>query len=142
MACGYRISVLHRLPKPDRRVRLPLTAVFKHITKTFLEKTMNPFDMVKNLAGMQSQLKAAQEKLSKLEAEGSSGGNMVQVTVNGKFELVDIKLDPICVDNRDVPMLQDLIKAAHHAALEKIQDEIKNQLGPMVAGMNIPGMGA
>lgn len=103
---------------------------------------MNPFDMVKNLAGMQSQLKAAQEKLAELEAEGSSGGNMVQVTVNGKFELVDIKLDPICVDNRDVPMLQDLIKAAHHVALEKIQDEIKNQLGPMVAGMNIPGMGA
>ena len=102
---------------------------------------MNPFDMVKNLAGMQSQLKAAQEKLAELEAEGSSGGNMVQVTVNGKFELVDIKLDPICVDNRDVPMLQDLIKAAHHATLEKIQDEIKNQLGPMVAGMNIPGMG-
>lgn len=102
---------------------------------------MNPFDMVKNLAGMQSQLKAAQEKLAELEAEGSSGGNMVQVTVNGKFELVDIKLDPICVDNRDVPMLLDLIKAAHHAALEKIQDEIKNQLGPMVAGMNIPGMG-
>ena len=102
---------------------------------------MNPFDMVKNLAGMQSQLKAAQEKLAELEAEGSSGGNMVQVTVNGKFELVDIKLDPICVDNRDVPMLQDLIKAANHAALEKIQDEIKNQLGPMVAGMNIPGMG-
>lgn len=141
MVCGYRISVLHRLPKPDRRVRLPLTACFQHITKTFLEKTMNPFDMVKNLAGMQSQLKAAQEKLAELEAEGSSGGNMVQVTVNGKFELVDIKLDPICVDNRDVPMLQDLIKAAHHAALEKIQDEIKNQLGPMVAGMNIPGMG-
>lgn len=72
---------------------------------------MNPFDMVKNLAGMQSQLKAAQEKLAELEAEGSSGGNMVQVTVNGKFELVDIKLDPICVDNRDVPMLQDLIKS-------------------------------
>lgn len=142
MVCGYRISVLHRLPKPDRRVRLPLTACFQHITKTFLEKTMNPFDMVKNLAGMQSQLKAAQEKLAELEAEGSSGGNMVQVTVNGKFELVDIKLDPICVDNRDVPMLQDLIKAAHHAALEKMQDEIKNQLGPMVAGMNIPGMGA
>lgn len=142
MTCGYRISVLHRLPKPDRRVRLPLAACFQDILKIFLEKTMNPFDMVKNLAGMQSQLKAAQEKLAELEAEGSSGGNMVQVTVNGKFELVDIKLDPICVDNRDVPMLQDLIKAAHHAALEKIQDEIKNQLGPMVAGMNIPGMGA
>ena len=44
---------------------------------------MNPFDMVKNLAGMQSQLKAAQEKLAELEGEGSSGGYMVQLTVNG-----------------------------------------------------------
>ncbi len=101
---------------------------------------MNPFDMVKNLAGMQNQLKEVQAKLGEVEATGSSGGNMVQVTVNGKFELVDIKLAPICVDNRDIPMLQDLIKAAHHAALEKIQEEIKNQLGPMMAGLNIPGL--
>ncbi|MGN0729426.1 YbaB/EbfC family nucleoid-associated protein [Treponema sp.] len=103
---------------------------------------MNPFDMMKNLAGMQSQFKAVQEKLAELEAEGSSGGNMVRITINGKFEIVDIKLDPICVDNRDVPMLQDLIRAAHHAALEKMQEEIKAQLGPIMAGINIPGMGA
>ena len=103
---------------------------------------MNPFDLMKNLKDLQGTMNQMREDLKNLSVTGSSGGNMVQVTVNGKFELVDIKLDPICVDNRDVPMLQDLIKAAHHAALEKIQDEIKNQLGPMVAGMNIPGMGA
>lgn len=101
---------------------------------------MNPFDMVKNLAGMQNQLKAVQDRMSGLEATGSAGGNMVQITVNGKFEITDIKLDPVCVDNRDVPMLQDLIKAAHHAAIEKIQDEIKSQLGPMMSGLNIPGL--
>ena len=66
---------------------------------------------------------------------------MVSVTVNGKFEMIDIQLDPICVDNRDVPMLQDLIKAAHHAAITNMQEQIKGQLGPMVAGMNIPGLG-
>lgn len=88
--------------------------------------------MVKNIAGMQSQLKEAQEKLSQIEATGSAGGNMVQVTVNGKFELVSIQLDPICVDNRDIPMLQDLIKAAHHSALEKMQEEMKRQLGPLL----------
>ncbi|MBP3366598.1 MAG: YbaB/EbfC family nucleoid-associated protein [Treponema sp.] len=93
---------------------------------------MNPFEMVKNIAGMQSQLKEAQEKLSQIEATGSAGGNMVQVTVNGKFELVSIQLDPICVDNRDIPMLQDLIKAAHHSALEKMQEEMKRQLGPLL----------
>ncbi len=103
---------------------------------------MNPFEMMKNLGGLQNQLKEAQEKLGALRATGSSGGNMVQVTLNGKFELVDIKLDPICVDNRDVPMLQDLIIAAHRDAMEKVQSEVKGSLGPMLGGLNIPGMGA
>nr|WP_318711520.1 YbaB/EbfC family nucleoid-associated protein [uncultured Treponema sp.] len=101
---------------------------------------MNPFEMIKNLGGLQNQLKEAQEKLGVLRATGSSGGNMVQVTLNGKFELVDIKLDPICVDNRDVPMLQDLIIAAHHAAVENMQEKMKSELGPMLGGMNIPGL--
>ena len=101
---------------------------------------MNPFEMMKNLGGLQNQLKEAQEKLGALRATGSSGGNMVQVTLNGKFELVDIKLDPICVDNRDVPMLQDLIVAAHHAAVENMQEKMKSELGPMLGGMNIPGL--
>lgn len=101
---------------------------------------MNPFDMMKNLGGLQNQLKEAQEKFGTLRATGSSGGNMVNVTVNGKFEMVDIKLDPICVDNRDVPMLQDLILAAHHAAVESMQEKMKSELGPMLGGMNIPGL--
>lgn len=98
---------------------------------------MNPFEMTKNLAGMQTQLKNAQEQLSNITATGSSGGNMVVVTLNGKFELVDIKLDPICVDNRDIPMLQDLILSAFHDASQKIQEQIKSSLGPMLAGMNM-----
>ncbi|MCI7397528.1 YbaB/EbfC family nucleoid-associated protein [Treponema sp.] len=101
---------------------------------------MNPFEMMKNLGGLQNQLKEAQEKLGALRATGSSGGNMVQVTLNGKFELMDIKLDPICVDNRDVGMLQDLIVAAHHAAMENMQEKMKSELGPMLGGMNIPGL--
>lgn len=47
---------------------------------------MNPFDMMKNLGGLQNQLKEAQEKFGALRTTGSSGGNMVNVTVNGKFE--------------------------------------------------------
>ncbi|MBQ0039118.1 MAG: YbaB/EbfC family nucleoid-associated protein [Treponema sp.] len=101
---------------------------------------MNPFEMMKNLGGLQNQLKEAQEKLGALRATGSSGGNMVQVTLNGKFELMEIKLDPICVDNRDVGMLQDLIVAAHHAAMENMQEKMKSELGPMLGGMNIPGL--
>ena len=101
---------------------------------------MNPFDMVKNLAGMKDQLEKAQEQLAELRATGSSGGNMVNVTINGKFEMVDIKLDPICVDNRDVPMLQDLIRAAHHDAMDKMQETIKSQMGPLLSSMNMPNI--
>ena len=101
---------------------------------------MNPMDLMKNLGNIQDTMNKAKEELEKLRATGSSGGNMVQVTINGKFEILDIKLDPICVDNRDVPMLQDLIKAAHHAAMDKMQDLIKASAGPLLNGINIPGM--
>ena len=53
--------------------------------------------------------------------------------------MLSIKLDPLCVDNRDVPMLQDLIVAAHHDAMSKIQEEIKDRLGPMIG--SFPGLG-
>lgn len=104
---------------------------------------MNPFDMIKNLGNLNNlkeQLEQTKNQLADIRATGSAGGNMVRVTLNGHFEIVDIFLDPICVDNRDVPMLQDLIIAAHHDALNRMQEELKNKMGPMMAGLNIPGM--
>ena len=101
---------------------------------------MNPFDMLKNIQSMKGQLGNIQEELTEITATGSSGGNIVNVTLNGKFEIVSVKLDPICVDPRDVQMLQDLIIAAHHDAMTKIQENIKAKYGPLLNGMNIPGL--
>ena len=101
---------------------------------------MNPFDMLKNIEQMKSQLGTMQEELKQITATGSSGGNIVNVTINGKFEIINLKLAPICVDPRDVQMLQDLIIAAHHDAMSKIQEAIKDKYGPLLNGMNIPGM--
>ena len=103
---------------------------------------MNPFDLLKNPQVIQEQREKAQAQLEGISATGSSGGNMVQITVNGKMQITGIKLDPLCVDNRDIPMLQDLIIAAHHDAMDRIQQEIKNRLGPMLGGLQLPGMGA
>lgn len=101
---------------------------------------MNPFDMLKNIQSMKEQLGNIQEELAEITATGSSGGNIVNVTLNGKFEIIFVKLDPICVDPRDVQMLQDLIIAAHHDAMTKIQENIKAKYGPLLNGMNIPGL--
>lgn len=101
---------------------------------------MNPFDMLKNIQQMKDQLRSVQEELKELTATGSSGGNIVNVTINGKFEIISVRLDPLCVDPRDVTMLQDLIVAAHHDAMSKIQEAIKAKYGPLLNGMNIPGL--
>lgn len=89
---------------------------------------------------LQGQMEKMKEELAGMTVTGSSGGNMVQVTMNGKFEMVAIKIDPIAVDPRDVPMLQDLIVAASHDAAEKVQELLKQKSGSLLGGMNIPGL--
>ena len=101
---------------------------------------MNPFDMLKNINSLKDQLGTMQSELQEITATGSAGGYIVNVTINGKFEITNVKLDPICVDPRDVQMLQDLIIAAHHDAMSKIQDELKTKYGSMLGGMGIPNL--
>lgn len=102
---------------------------------------MNPFDLLKNSAAIKEQAEKLQNEMAAITAEGSSGGRMVTVTMNGKFEMTQIHLDPLCVDNRDVKMLEDLIIAAHRDAISKIQEQIKEKSSSILGGLNIPGMG-
>ena len=102
---------------------------------------MNPFDLLKNSQAIKEQSEKLQRELTDLRAEGSSGGRMVTVTLNGKFEMTDIKLDPICVDNRDVKMLEDLIIAAHKAAGDNVQEKIKEKSASLLGGMDLSQFG-
>ncbi len=95
---------------------------------------INPFDLLKNASAFQEQFARMQERLASETATGSSGGGIVAVTLNGRFELVSVRLDPVAVDGRDIPMLQDLIVAAHADAVERIKELLKDRLGPMAGG--------
>ncbi len=97
----------------------------------------NPFDLIKNAKAIQEEMEKMQEDLASLCITGSSGGGIVQVTVNGHFEILSVELDPIAVDPRDIKMLQDLIVAAHTDAMEKIKEEIKVKAGNIAS---IPGL--
>ncbi len=96
---------------------------------------MNPFELLKDMDAIKKNLGNVQAELAQLSATGSSGGNIVNVTLNGKFEMTGLHLDPLCVDPRDIKMLEDLIVAAHHDAMSKIQDEMKSKFGPMHGGL-------
>lgn len=96
---------------------------------------MNPFELLKDIDAIKKNLGDAQNQLAQISATGSSGGNIVNVTLNGKFEITNLRLDPVCVDPRDIKMLEDLIVAAHHDAITKIQEEIKSKFGPMLGDL-------
>lgn len=98
---------------------------------------MNPFDLLKNAGSIKEQSEKLQKELEDIRVEGSSGGRMVTVTMNGKFEMLGIKLDPICVDNRDVKMLEDLIVAACKNASENVQEQIKSKSSSLLGGLDL-----
>ncbi len=94
---------------------------------------INPFELIKNAKEMQHNIAELQEEMAELRVEGVSGGGLVRLTLNGHFTMVKLELDPIAVDNRDIPMLQDLIRSAHTDAINKIKDALKDKLGPLAA---------
>ena len=102
---------------------------------------MNPFDILKNAGHIKQQSEKLQQELAQIRAEGSSGGKMVTITMNGKFEMISIKLDPICVDNRDVGMLEDLIVAAHKNAMDNVQEQIKAKTSSLLGGLDLGALG-
>ncbi|NIZ47115.1 YbaB/EbfC family nucleoid-associated protein [Spirochaetales bacterium BR208] len=89
---------------------------------------MNPLTFLSQFGKMKEEAKAMESKLTSLRVQGESGGGVVKITLNGKLELIDIKLDSIVVDNRDIPMLETLIKSAFIDASNKCKDSITNEL--------------
>src|SRR5215469_10269561 len=101
---------------------------------------INPFDILKNAQKIQEQMGAFQEKLAAIGATGSAGGGMVEIDLNGKFEVMEVRIAPEVVEGGDVEMLQDLVMAAFTIGIEKIQEAIKNEMGAMAGEFGIPGL--
>ncbi|WP_239618192.1 YbaB/EbfC family nucleoid-associated protein [Cohnella mopanensis] len=100
----------------------------------------NMNQMMKQVKKMQEQMLKAQEELGTKTIEGTAGGGVVTVSVNGHKKLLDIKIKPEAVDPEDVEMLQDLVLTAVNDALTKA-DELANQdMGKYTGGMKIPGL--
>ncbi|MDR1095782.1 MAG: YbaB/EbfC family nucleoid-associated protein [Spirochaetaceae bacterium] len=105
--------------------------------------TVNPLDFMKNLQKMQEQLGDFQEKLADMVVTGSAAGGMVEADMNGKMEVVAVRIakDAVRTGNGaepDIEMLEDLIVAACAAAREKVQAGIQGEAGSMAQSMGIP----
>ena len=99
---------------------------------------INPLELVK-------QMGVLQEKLTAISATGSAGGGMVEITLNGKFEVTAVKIAPEALEGGDADMLQDLVQAAFSSGLERIREAIGMEMGMMTGnfmpnGMDFSGM--
>jgi DNA-binding YbaB/EbfC family protein len=100
-----------------------------------------------NMSKMMKQAQKIQQDIAKLQTElqdrvveASAGGGVIEVQVNGKQELVAIKLKPEIVDPEDIDMLQDLILAAVNEGIRKSHDMVSEEMSKITGGLNIPGL--
>ena len=96
--------------------------------------------LLKQAQKMQAQVMKMQDEMQKKEFEGTSGGGMVKLRMNGSHQLVSITINPEVVNSQETEMLEDLIVAAYASALEKVKEASDSALGSVTGGMNIPGL--
>ena len=103
--------------------------------------------LTQNFGNIMKQAKKIQEKMAQMQAElelktveASAGGGMVTVVVNGKFEVLSLKIEKEVVNSEDVEMLQDLIMAVVNEGIRKAQEMTSEQMSKITGGFNIPGL--
>jgi len=102
---------------------------------------------VKNISQMMKQAQKLQSKMMEMQAElgnrtvsAQAGGGMVEAVVNGRQELLSLRIDPEVVAPDDVEMLQDLITAAINEALNRAREMMAQEMSKLTGGMQIPGL--
>lgn len=96
--------------------------------------------IMKQAQEMQKKMQEMQAKLEQEEVEGTSGGGMVKLVLNGKFEMKSIKIDPALVIADEVDILEDLIMAAYNDAQNKVNAKMQSSMSDMTGGMNLGGL--
>jgi DNA-binding YbaB/EbfC family protein len=99
---------------------------------------MNFQKMMKQAQEMQSKISEMQAKLEEEETEGSSGGGMVTLTMNGKGFLRKIHIDTKLIDPNEKEMLEDLIIAAVNDAKTRVESNFTDQMGKIAGSMGLP----
>ncbi len=99
---------------------------------------MNMNALMKQAQQMQKKMEVAQQEAEMKEFEATAGGGAITIRVNGKKELLDVKIDPDLLDPEEVEMIQDLILVAVNDALNKAGEAVAAEMGKVTGGM--PGM--
>lgn len=98
-------------------------------------------EMLKRVQQLQEDMANTQAELESKEYDVSSGGGMVKIRINGKKEILSVKIDPTVVTPDDVEMLEDLLAAAVNEAIRLVEDTNEQEMSKLTGGLNLPGLG-
>src|SRR5438874_3934692 len=98
---------------------------------------MSGFNIQELMSQAKQQYEVLQKKLEETVVEGSAGGGSVTVKMDGRKQVLNIKIDPEVVKSGDLEMLQDLIAAAINGAGRKVDEAMQSTMGGMLSGMGI-----
>jgi len=97
-------------------------------------------NILKQAQQMHNKISQLQEEMAGKTVEGSSGGGMVNIVINGKQEILSVRIDPEVVNREDIEMLQDLIVAAVNEAIRKSNKMMQEEMKKITGGLSIPGL--
>jgi DNA-binding YbaB/EbfC family protein len=101
---------------------------------------MGGFNLQDLVSQAKRQYETLQKKMEETVVEGSSGGGTVTVKMDGRKQVLSIRIDPGAVKSGDLEMLQDLITAAINGAGHKVDEAMQSTMGGMLGGMGLPGL--
>jgi len=96
--------------------------------------------LMKQVQKIQKRVAELQEELAERTISASAGGGMVTAVVNGRQELVSLKIEPEVLNPEDKEMLEDLIVAAVNEALRRSQEMVQEEIAKITGGLKIPGL--
>jgi DNA-binding YbaB/EbfC family protein len=100
---------------------------------------MNP-NMLRQAQQLQAKLAKAQQELSDMTTEATTGGGAIKVVIDGKQQIRSIKISPDVISDGDIEMLQDMITAGVNEAITRSQEMAADHLSKLTGGLNIPGL--
>ena len=101
---------------------------------------MNQAAMIRQAQKMQQDMLRMQEELENKTYTATTGGGMVSAAVNGKHEVVDLKINPDAVDPDDIEMLQDMVIGAVNVAMRAADADSANRMSQLTGGLNLGGL--
>jgi nucleoid-associated protein EbfC len=101
---------------------------------------MGGFNLQQLMSQAKQQYETLQKKMQETIVDASAGGGTVTAKMDGRKQLVSLKIDPEAVKAGDVEMLQDLITAAINEAARKVDQAMQSTVGGLLGGMGLPGL--